>query len=264
MVLFLAGTSDARELAVRLHREKISLLATVVTENAAKSLQEAGIPVRVGRLTSQEMARLIRERGFSRVVDASHPFAEEASKNAMEAARICGIPYIRYERPAWVYGNHPGIRVVSSYEEAAEEAARRKGVIMLTTGSKTLAIFAKRLLPDPEIRLVARMLPRKDNMEKCAELGIEQKNIVAMQGPFGKELNVALYRHYGVTTVVTKESGKIGSVDEKVEAALSLGIDVILISRPQLDYGTSFSNVEEVVAALSELRRSEQDVPSTL
>jgi precorrin-6A/cobalt-precorrin-6A reductase len=101
-------------------------------------------------------------------------------------------------------------------------------------------------------------------MEKCAELGIEQKNIVAMQGPFGKELNVALYRHYGVTTVVTKESGKIGSVDEKVEAALSLGIDVILISRPKLDYGTSFSNVEEVVAALSELRRSEQDVPSTL
>lgn len=262
MVLFLAGTSDARELAVRLHQEKIPLLATVVTENAAKSLQEADIPVRVGRLTSQEMAGLIRERGFSQVVDASHPFAEEASKNAMDAARICGIPYIRYERPAWVYGNDPHIQVVSSYEEAAEEAARRKGVVMLTTGSKTLHIFAKKLLPDPDIRLVARMLPRKENMEKCADLGIEQKNIVAMQGPFSKELNAALYRHYGVTTVVTKESGKIGSVDEKVEAALGLGIDVILISRPRLEYGTSFSNMEEVVTLLRELRRNEHGTPT--
>ncbi|SEN12581.1 precorrin-6A reductase [Lihuaxuella thermophila] len=257
MLLFLAGTSDARELAIRLHRKKIPLLATVVTENAAKSLQEADIPVRVGRLTSQEMAGLIRERGFIQVVDASHPFAEEASRNAMDAAKTCGIPYIRYERPAWVYGNDPRIQVVSSYEEAAEEAARRKGVVMLTTGSKTLHIFANRLLNDPDIRLVARMLPRRENMEKCAQLGIGQKNIVAMQGPFSKELNAALYRHYGVTTVVTKESGKIGSVDEKVEAALHLGIDVILIARPRLEYGTSFSSMEEVVAAVCEWRRNE-------
>jgi precorrin-6A/cobalt-precorrin-6A reductase len=189
------------------------------------------------------------------LVDASHPFAEEASKNAMKAAFICHIPYIRYERPAWAYDHHPNIQVVSSYEEAAEVAEQRKGVIMLTTGSKTLAVFAKRLLPHADIRLIARMLPRKDNMEKCVELGIEQKNIVAMQGPFSKELNIALYRHYGVTTLVTKESGTIGSVDEKVEAALELDLDVILISRPQLDYGKPFSNMEDVITELNRLQR---------
>ncbi|MBA4603695.1 precorrin-6A reductase [Thermoactinomyces mirandus] len=261
MVLFLAGTGDARRLAVCLHREQIALLATVVTENAAGSLRKAGIPVRVGRLATQEMASLIRERGCSHVVDASHPFAEEASRNAIQAARICGIPYIRYERPVCPYKNHPGIRVVSSYEEAAEEAARRKGTILLTTGSKTLHIFAGKLLLDPEICLVVRLLPNRDNLEKCAELGIRQKNIIAMQGPFGKELNRALYRHYGITTMVTKESGQAGSVDEKVESALELGIDVIMISRPKLDYSTSFSTAEEVVAVLRKLRRSEQDAP---
>lgn len=260
MVLFLAGTSDARQLAIRLHRESIDLLATVVTENAARSLREAGIPVKEGRLASQEMVRLIRERGLSQVVDASHPFAEEASRNAMEAARICSIPYIRYERPAWPYRNHPALHLVSSYEEAAEEAARRKGNVLLTTGSKTLHIFAGRLLIDPEIRLVVRLLPRRDNLEKCAQLGIAQKNIIAMQGPFGKELNMALYRHYGITTVITKESGQTGSVDEKVEAALELGIDVIMITRPKLVYSTAFSNMEEVVAALRKLRGSAQDV----
>lgn len=264
MILFLAGTSDARELAVQIKKENFPLLATVVTESAAKSLTEADIPVRIGRLTAQEMVDVLQAQGFTTVVDASHPFAEEASKNAMQAAQTCGIPYIRYERPAWAYGNHPRIHVVSSYEAAAEEAARRKGVIMLTTGSKTLAVFARRLLPEPEVRLVARMLPRKDNMEKCAELGIEQKNIVAMQGPFAKELNTALYRHYGVTTVITKESGKIGSVDEKVEAALELEIDVILISRPELDYGLTFSNMEDVIIQLIQLKRGERDVTSTV
>ena len=63
---------------------------------------------------------------------------------------------------------------------------------MLTTGSKTLEIFAKELVGLENTRLIARMLPRIDNMEKCAELGVEQKNIVAIQGPFSKELNKAL------------------------------------------------------------------------
>ena len=107
---------------------------------------------------------------------------------------------------------------------------------MLTTGSKTLEIFAKELVGLENTRLIARMLPRIDNMEKCAELGIEQKNIVAIQGPFSKELNKALYRQYGVTLMITKESGKVGSVDEKLEAALECGIETIMIARPNVNY----------------------------
>ncbi|WP_093229542.1 precorrin-6A reductase [Thermoflavimicrobium dichotomicum] len=261
MLLFLAGTSDARELAIRIKQVGVPLLASVVSDSAAKSLQEVDIPVRVGRLTEEQMMELIREQKLNTVVDASHPFAEEASKNAMAAAQACGIPYIRYERPGWGYHQDPRIQVVSSYQEAAEAAARKKGVIMLTTGSKTLEIFAKRLLSEPDIRLIARMLPRVENMKKCQELGIEQKNIVAMQGPFGKELNQALYRHYGVTTVITKESGKVGSVDEKVEAALEMDIHVILISRPKLDYGLVFSDMEQVVQHL--IGKEEEDGRST-
>jgi precorrin-6A/cobalt-precorrin-6A reductase len=250
MIFFLAGTSDARELAQMLKREGFTLLASVVTENAAKRLEEAQIPVRVGRLALPEMTKLLKDRNARVVVDASHPFAEEASANAMTTAKVLGIPYIRYERPAWAYDDHPALEVVSSYEEAAEAAAQRRGVVFLTTGSKTLDIFAKRLLPEPHIRLIARMLPRKENMEKCERLGLEQKNIVAMQGPFDKELNAALYRHFGVTTVITKESGEIGSVDEKVTAALEMGIHVILISRPKMDYGQVYSRMDQVVSHL--------------
>jgi precorrin-6A/cobalt-precorrin-6A reductase len=121
---------------------------------------------------------------------------------------------------------------------------------MLTTGSKTLGTFTKHLLGDPEIRLVARMLPRLDNMEKCSELGMEQKNIIAMQGPFSREMNEALYKHYGTTVMVTKESGRTGAVDEKVQSALELGIHVLLISRPEVEFGTVFDQFEGVIDAL--------------
>ncbi len=87
---------------------------------------------------------------------------------------------------------------------------------MLTTGSKTLPIFADMLLPLPDVRLIARMLPRKDNMELCERLRFPQENIIAMQGPFTKQLDIALMQHFGVTLLVTKESGRVGFVDEKL------------------------------------------------
>lgn len=252
MILVLAGTSDARELALQIHQAGYSLLTTVVTDSAAKSMEEAGLPVQVGRLAADDLTRLCRERSVSAIVDASHPYAEEASKNAMAAAQEVGVPYIRFERESFTYHDKPGVTVVENYKQAAELAAAKKGAIMLTTGSKTLQVFTERLLGLPDTTLVARMLPRLDNMEKCEALGLEQKNIVAMQGPFSKELNKALYDHYKVTLMITKESGKVGAVDEKIDSALEMGIEVILIARPKIAYGVQFSAFDDV---LNELRK---------
>ncbi|MBO8163648.1 MAG: precorrin-6A reductase [Brevibacillus sp.] len=262
MILMLAGTSDARELALKIKAQGYPLLTTVVTDNAAKSMKEVGLPVRVGRLAAEEMAELIKRERVEAVVDASHPYAEEASRNAIAGAKTAGVPYIRYERESTACPQHDKVTVVEDYIQAAELAAEKRGVIMLTTGSKTLHIFAERLLGLPDTTLVARMLPRADNMQKCAELGIEQKNIVAMQGPFSKELNKALYDHYKVTLMITKESGKVGAFDEKVEAALEMGIETIVIARPQVEYGTRFSDFGGVLDQLGRLhlsRRCESD-----
>ena len=130
------------------------------------------------------MVQLVREKGSRAIVDASHPFAEEAHANAMEAAKQAGIPYIRYERTGLAYDDHPLLHVVSTYEEAALKAKELKGSVMLTTGSKTLQIFTKHLLGDPDIRLVARMLPRLDNMEKCGELVWNSAILLRCRDPF--------------------------------------------------------------------------------
>ena len=56
------------------------------------------LPHNVGRLTASDITSIIIEKGFQAVVDASHPFAEEASKNALQGAKEANVPYIRYER----------------------------------------------------------------------------------------------------------------------------------------------------------------------
>ncbi|MCH7321939.1 precorrin-6A reductase [Solibacillus sp. MA9] len=259
MILFLAGTSDARQLAVELKQAGHELIATVVTDSAATSLQQKQISYRVGRLSQQEMSTMIEQENIQIIIDASHPYAEEASKTAMATAKQHGLPYIRYERPTQDFAD-PLITKVETYEEAAAMATTHEGTIMLTTGSKTLATFTEKLLDKEKIRVVCRMLPNKENMEKCDNLGVKQRDIIAIQGPFSKELNTALYKQYETTLVITKESGKVGSVDEKMEAAIELGIPVILIKRPKIQYENQCTTFQEVHEKLGGIQNGKHEL----
>ncbi|WP_158736288.1 precorrin-6A reductase [Alteribacillus sp. YIM 98480] len=257
MIFMLAGTSDAKELAEKIKQDGHSLLASVVTEEAADKLEASGIKARTGRLSADQMTSVLKENTARVVVDASHPFAEDASRHAIQSAEEAGIPYIRYERSS-IHTYDKKVNKVNSYEEAAEKAAEKGGTVFLTTGSKTLSVFAEKLVKDENVRMICRMLPRLENMEKCKELGIAQKDIVAMQGPFSKELNHALYKQFDVDVVVTKESGKQGSFDEKVTAALDLDLEVILIKRPNVDYEKVTDYPEEVLDYLRGLLIKEE------
>ncbi|WP_151735330.1 precorrin-6A reductase [Paenibacillus tengchongensis] len=262
MILMLCGTSDARELAVMLHGHGLPLLASVVTPSASDRLAEAGIRAITGRLDREGMVRVLREGGFRAVVDASHPYAEEAHANAAAAAAALGLPCYRYERRSQSYADHPRLIRVPTYEAAALQAKALKGSVMLTTGGKTLEIFAAQLLGDPQIRLTVRLLPCLENIARCLELGIEQRNIIALQGPFSRELNEAMFRQYGTEVMITKESGAEGSLDEKLYAALDMGLQVILISRPRTAYEAvrtfdNFGELTEALLAAPELRSAE-------
>lgn len=253
MILMLCGTGDARELALILSRRDLPLLASVVTASAAERLVEAGLSTRVGRLDREGLIALLQEGGYRAVVDASHPFALEAHANAIRAAAVLGLPYFRYERRSLAFAGHPRLIPVHSYEEAALAAKALKGSVLLTTGGKTLEVFARQLLGDPELRLTVRLLPSLENIEKCMRLGIEQRNIIALQGPFSREMNEAMFRHYGTQVLITKESGAEGAVDEKLHAALDMGLHVILITRPQLAFngaGGVYDSFDALVEAV--------------
>ena len=115
---------------------------------------------------------------------------------------------------------------------------------MLTTGSKELAVFCE----DEEVkkRLVVRVLPGLESLELCKQNGLEGKQIIAMQGPFSKEMNLATIRQYHIDCLVTKESGKTGGEDTKILAAMEAGIPCYVIRKPATDEEIKEYNEEEI------------------
>ena len=86
-------------------------------------------------------------------------------------------------------------------EEAAALAALCAGNILLTTGSHTLSVYAKVIEPE---RLFVRVLPTHQALDLCAAAGMVQSHIIAMQGPFSRALNAALYDQLHIRAMVSK------------------------------------------------------------
>ena len=245
-VIVVAGTADGRQIVSELAKLNIKVAATVTSKFGSELLMEyPGVEVHEGKLTSEGMVSLIQRLHARCLVDASHPYAREASLNAAAACEKAGIPYLRFERRETATG-HEGVIRVRSFEEAAEKLASFKGNILLTIGSNNLKLFTRKI-PDYKKRLFVRVLPESGVVAKCEEAGLSPGNIIAMKGPFSEEMNAAMLRHCSASVMVTKDGGEAGGTMEKLAAARKLGIPVILVQRPEVSYKMKADTIGKVI-----------------
>ena len=250
-ILVLAGTRDGRELAVFLFGKSLDITISVASEYGREILDEnlpEQIEINSKRLDQNELENFMKDRDIKILVDASHPYAENVSMNAIEVCRKNSWNYIRYERPE--IGSHGKIYHATNYLEAARKSRELGQNIFLTTGSKTLEIFCAEL---KDRNIIARVLPTPEVIQKCLDLGLQPRNIVAMQGSFSRDLNRALFKNFCADVIVTKDSGKIGGVDSKIEAAEDLTIPVVMIDRPRIDYPNLTQSFDEVLNLILKL-----------
>ena len=249
MIFVLAGTADGRGLVGALLRAGYPVTASVTSGYGAQLLRAdggMGLKIQQEPLDAAGLVAYTRAHGVTLLIDASHPYAVHASENAMQAARTLGLPYLRYERDLTAL-DYEKIHVVHSYEAAAETAGRLGETIFLTTGSHNLKAFAAA----PALvgkNIIARVLPESTVLKECEALGLNAKQIVALEGPFSIELNRALFQQYHAEVIVTKNSGAVGGTDTKIEAARALGLPVVLIDRPVLSYPEVAHTYEEALA----------------
>ena len=234
----MAGTSDAVCIIDKLaEHDDIEVIATTTTEYGGDLAVSAGADeIIVGRLGVQKIADLVNINQVELLVDATHPFASEASLNALKSIRKSGIKYMRFERPSIKIPSLEHVFEVGSFEEASEMAGQLiegkfDGRIMHLAGVSTIHHMINGI--DPQF-IVVRVLPVVYSVKKCHELGIPGENIVAMQGIFSKEFNKALMIEYGIDVVVTKESGETGGTPSKIAAAVELEIPIIIVKRPKI------------------------------
>ncbi len=139
---------------------------------------------------------------------------------------------------------------VASVKAAVDYLSGTAGPIFVTTGSKELKEFQR--LEGYRERVYARVLPDSRVLRQCEEMGFSGKQIVAMQGPFSVEMNLAMMRSVGAAFLVTKESGAAGGFPEKLAAAKRLGIEAVIIGRPKETAGVSLPEAMGLLEAYGE------------
>lgn len=246
MILALCGTSEGRELLLKLEGLNIKAVATVTTSYGVESIKTKNTEIIKERLDEELLKRLIDIRGISCVIDITHPYAENISLLAMKVCQEKQLLYLRYEREKAKIATEGEVIWAEDYKQAAEKASRIEGKIFLTVGSNHLPVFLDNISVD---RLIARVLPTSEVISKCEDYGLRADNIVAMKGPFDTEINKQMFLMYKAAAVVTKDSGATGGAEEKIKACRILDIPIIIVKRPVLPYPYeyTFSSIEELI-----------------
>lgn len=235
-LLLLGGTTEASQLAQVLAATGISAVFSYAGRTEQPVAQP--MPTRIGGFGGVEgLARYIRAEGVTHVVDATHPFAAQMSRNAIEACALTGTHLCAFERPEWVAGPGDVWLPVADIDAAADALPAAPARVFLAIGKQHLASFARK----PQHHYLLRLVDTP-----VAPLPLPDAEAVVARGPFTADEDLALLKSHRITYVISKNAGGTGA-EAKLKAARILQIPVIMIGRPSLPPRTIFGQVGQVM-----------------
>lgn len=242
-ILILGGTGEAAALAARL--AKIPSLE-VMSSLAGRTCQPSELmgSVRSGGFGgARGLAAYLRDHHIHALIDATHPFAQQMSWNAVEAAQATGVDYLRLERPAWARAKGDRwieVETVAAAAKAIPLAARR---VFLTIGRQQLAPFSSLTY----LWFLMRSIDPPD-----ASLPLPNGELLLSRGPFSLEQERNLLQDYQIDVIVSKNSGGDATY-AKIIAARELHLPVVMVRRPVMPSGATVADVEGALAWLKEI-----------
>lgn len=253
-ICIFAGTSEGRRLIERLSGRGAELFACVATEYGEVLLgAHEDVHIHSGRMDAEQMKAFFQNEGFDLVIDATHPYAQVVTQNLLEVCQDQGIEYMRLLRSS-DSADSDGV-FVQDTAACVEYLKTTSGNILLTTGSKELPAYAP--LRD---RMYVRVLPMLQSLKICEACGIAPDRIIAMQGPFDEEMNLAMLRATDAKYMVTKDTGGAGGYGAKILAARKAGAQAVIVGRPVQQNGFSLDEVARMVEDRFALRPLKKQV----
>ncbi len=253
-IWLIGGTRESAILAKAIADAQIPCVVTVTTETA-KTLyppDSSSVKIWVGRLNHNTISLFLKEQEVDAVLDASHPFALEISQLAIATSTQSNIPYLRYERPVYedteiqekFQPKNGNVLHLESFEALLAGDYLTGKRVMLTLGYRNLARFQ---YLQERATLFVRILPSVVSLEAALNAGFTPDRIIAIRPPISAELEKALWQQWDISLVVTKASGIAGGEDVKRTVAHELGIPLIIIDRPPLNYPQKTNDIATAI-----------------
>ncbi|MCV0426932.1 MAG: cobalt-precorrin-6A reductase [Roseibium sp.] len=241
-ILLLAGTYEARQIARDLSAEFPELRMTASFAGVVRDLPNLGVPSRIGGFGGiSGLVDYLQREKVHMIIDATHPFAAQMSRNAVAAAAGLKLPLIRLERAPWRAGEGDTWEHVASMKDAVQTLPRNSRAF-LAVGRKEIQLFAERT----DIYGLARMI------EPPSASLPDGWDLVLARPANDVEREIALLIDHRITHIVTKNSGGKSSY-AKIEAARRLQLPVIMVDRPDLPTADTVSDVPELLVRVDDL-----------
>lgn len=219
-ILLLGGTTDASALATLVADQGFDAIYSLAGRTE-KPLAQA-LPMRLGGFGGVEgLVQYLRAENVSHVVDATHPFAAQMSKNAIAACAETGVKLLALERPGWTETTADHWIRVADLAAAVAALPTSPARVFLAIGRQHVAAFSAR----PEHHYLLRLV------DPSPVTLTAPHQVVIDRGPFSTKGDITLLQAHKITHIVAKNAGGSGAV-AKIEAARALGLPVILIDRP--------------------------------
>ncbi len=242
-ILIFGGTSEGRLIAQFCAENRIYAYVSVTTGYGAELLGSSGfLQILTGKMDAAVIHDFIASHGIESVIDATHPYAEEATRNIKKACDQLSVQYFRIVRE-----QERAVENARYFDDISSMVSylnTTSGNILITTGSKNLREFCG--IKDYRSRCAARVLPSPEIIEKCIGAGFEKSRIIAEKGPFSMQRNELHIRKFNVRFLVTKDSGSAGGFSDKIEAAKKNNTEILILKRPE-EKGISLEAMKKIL-----------------
>ena len=237
-LLILGGTTEASSLVRRIAGRR-DLDPVLSFAGRTRSPVPPPVPFRVGGFGGVAgLTAYLTEHRTDAVIDATHPFAVQMSRNAAAACRSLKLPLAVLTRPAWHRQEGDRWTSAADMEAAVRALGERRRTVFLTVGGLQLAAFAAA----PQHRYIVRTIDPPDAIRT-----LSAHRLILARGPFGLDQEIALMRAENVEVLVTKNSGGTAT-GAKIAAARALGLEVIILERPPPEAVPAYDTIDGILA----------------
>ncbi len=220
-ILILGGTKEAVKLAEKLDAEGHDVTTTL----AGRTDDPKPVPgkIRIGGFGGSEgIADWLKNNSITRIIDATHPFALQISKNAKLASEKTGIPLTITKRKPWKKQLGDIWIEVDGLEEAIREIPSQANAFLALGSQYIEPFFRKR-----DVKFTIRMV---DSPKFSPKYG--NYSLILGKPSANWRVEAALLREHSITHIICRNSGGDGSY-AKIRAARELAIPVIIVKMPK-------------------------------